>query len=248
MTGLPVLTLDPVTACLAAEGVVTAIPRKQAAPAWVVGQRVGIHASRSLAVIDNLPGDCEGKSEAGWVYGYVGPYQVGYCCRTSDEGTRGDTFIVKADGSEPGVDFDVDARLALGCIVASATLRACVPIVEGTDELAAAEPRPCVVWSNSTELTAYFDPSWDGMELDDQLPYGDWSPGRWAWLLEGVAHVRDRCPWCWDTGGVCPECNEDWCGLCGNEPGEPRCRACAGAARCAPVPFRGGPGLRRWTP
>jgi len=64
-----------------------------------------------------------------------------------------------------------------------------------------------------------------------QRPYGDFTPGRWAWLLDDIAPTTERCPWCVDWGYErvgCPVCEDD--------------------GQCEPVPAKGRQGFWRWTP
>ena len=148
-------------------------------------------------------------------------------------------------------------RLPLGAMVGTARVVDAVPIVEGTDELTAAGPRPCVVMVGES-LTLYHPSNpgglADGADLDDQLPYGVWRPGRWAWLLGGIQRTTERCPGCVDGGleeGIVPcvahrgQPMDEACFACWN--GEP-CPVCDGTGRCDPIPAKGRQGLWSWSP
>lgn len=96
------------------------------------------------------------------------------------------------------------------------------------------------------------------VDITDQLPYGIWTPGRFAWLLDDVKPVTDRCPWCWGDGGFTEDSmvlygvpgGSDWadpCPVC--NPGGARSEPLGvGAYGCDPVPVRGRERLWRWTP
>lgn len=76
-------------------------------------------------------------------------------------------------------------------------------------------------------------------DVSDQLPFGDFSPGRYAWLLDDVKSTTKRCPRCWGEGTLPPE---DWpCDLCSLPEDTIR-----GSGFCTPVPMRGRQGL--WIP
>jgi hypothetical protein len=91
-------------------------------------------------------------------------------------------------------------RMPLGAIVAVAELIDCLPIVD--------KPRedvPAYVWPVPAEPDVHDDHLWlrytKGTpvqyrcdELGDQLPYGDFTPGRWAWILGRVKRVPRAIP------------------------------------------------------
>lgn len=72
----------------------------------------------------------------------------------------------------------------LGAIVAVCDLVDVVPILEPTVELALADPRPCVV-PYGDELSLWRGNA-AGWGIDDQLAYGDFTPGRFAWILDNI--------------------------------------------------------------
>lgn len=118
------------------------------------------------------------------------------------------------------------STLPLGAIVATARLVDCVPMVQ--DGWPAKEPwRPALVIEGDT-LTLYRtgEPD-DSTDVDDQLPLGDFAPGRWAWLLEDIKPTTERCPWCMGEF-------DGWCSLCDDQ------------LTCDPIPARGRQGLWEW--
>lgn len=87
-------------------------------------------------------------------------------------------------------------------------------------------------------------------EISDQLPYADWSPGRWAWRLELLERletpVRE-----YDADLDCDvaDCSTSYCaGANGwSGPEYPICDGCnANGTRAMTVPVRGRPGI--WHP
>jgi hypothetical protein len=136
-----------------------------------------------------------------------------------------------------GKSYYEASSLPLGAVVASATLTACLPIKSPPDSAYGCVyygHRGLWIWGGEV------DPPRD---ISDQLPYGDWSPGGWAWLLDDVAPTTERCPWCWGQGWVHVSNRFGTAAF-----GEADCRVCAGAGRCDPVPARGRPGVWRWKP
>jgi activating signal cointegrator 1 len=134
----------------------------------------------------------------------------------------------KEDGrtlSRDGQCFD----LPLGAIVGSAVVVDCVPIVTPADvqadlEIAVSEATGRLYvwdWTNDTER-----------DVTDQTPLGDFTPGRWAWLIADAQPVERRCPACW--GGTTSPF--------------PHCRVCLNCGDSLPVPARGRLGWWEWTP
>lgn len=124
--------------------------------------------------------------------------------------------------------------LPLGAVVGSGIITASLDIVEGpsyrSDVFVSLWPDG-KLWSGGTDIS-------------DQLPYGDWTPGRFAWQIEQAAPTTERCPRCWgefdgksrleDRQGqrvrvwdVCPVCEDE--------------------NRCGPIPATGRQGWWTWT-
>lgn len=148
----------------------------------------------------------------------------------------------------------VTRSLPLGAIVATANLLDCVPIV---DDGAA---RNCVdVRVGHPEAGAVLrldrtEPGWPTTLVEtitdvlDQLPYGDFTPGRWAWLLDDVKPTTERCPACWpDENGMVDVDQTHRVPLRYVTPDE-RCLTCDGKGSCDPVPVKGHQRLWRWNP
>jgi hypothetical protein len=183
---------------------------------------IAIHAGKTIDGIRTLPGDCEGSVEGDWRYGYIGDYQASFCFRSGDEGRRGNAEMVKTDGASSAPDFE--GTLPLGAIVATARLVDCLPIIDDGPALAP--------YLNPALATLRLIDAHDGgtpIDIADQLPYGDFTPGRWAWLLEDAQPTTERCPYC--MGIFFP------------------CRRCAdGLLALHPIPAKGAQGLWEWRP
>lgn len=157
------------------------------------GDDLAIVCGLSPQAVWDLPGDCEGKTEAGHVYGYVtNDHQAGYCIRTSDEGTRGDVFL-----SGPGTDEP--SYFTAGTVLAVVTYAGALPISASPDDIA---PR---IWLNEWANTLFHvgpgTPSDAGTyetrpvtEITEQLPWGEFTHGRWAWELTNVRRLTDPVP------------------------------------------------------
>lgn len=134
------------------------------------------------------------------------------------------------------------SALPLGRIVASGVLTAAVP----TD---------CINVNNAffnrarpeAEHRAWWpDPHDDRVHVHaDEIPWGDFSPGRWAWLFSDLARVEDRCPWCdprfTDLAGQV--CGAGVAVVPGHTVGSGwdwvPCPVCDGAGSCPPIPVKG---------
>lgn len=158
------LTLWQPWASLVAEGVKTIETRSWPAPQSLIGERIAIHAS---------------KKKVGW--GADCPYEVW-------------APLFRID--QPGRLVET---LPLGEVIATARLADCVPIMP-------AEPRGAYVSEFDDEgdsphqrgglwLTGYRRNEWSGayngtpLRIEEQRPFGDYAPNRWAWLLDDVQKI-----------------------------------------------------------
>ena len=79
-------------------------------------------------------------------------------------------------------------RLPLGAVVATARITDVVPIVtvEGSED----RPGPWITVSDRG--LGYWRGQFHVAErISDQLPYGDWTCGRWAWRLDDIVKLRE---------------------------------------------------------
>lgn len=135
-------------------------------------------------------------------------------------------------------------ELPLGAVVASCNLVDVVPIRESAEDgvatvshmfIPAPKESPHAVNGRVEQL--WLDDGRSCLPINDQLPYGDFTPGRYAWLLEDIKPVEERCPACW--GDVWKEdADHDiwrWC------------KVCRAQGKCRPIPTKGRQGLWEWT-
>jgi activating signal cointegrator 1 len=160
---------------------------------------LAIHAALTTKGFDLLTGDCDGKQEGDWRYGYIGDWQASYCFRTGDEGTRGDAEMVNLeDGGH--------VALPLGAVVAKANMTECLHIT-------AWNPTPMMLGETLPRWAArlldvpgemlvrdYLDvprvPPGDpeAEDLTDEIPYGDFTPGRYGYLLADIEALPEPVP------------------------------------------------------
>lgn len=173
------LTIRQPWATLIALGVKTIETRSWRAPKALIGQRIAIHAGATRGSVFNV---------------------LKAAVRDLDSDAIALCNALYALDIEP-----ID--LPLGAIVATATLADCVPMVSWSPlngpAAWAAHMIPC---EGSERLLLLRDAEMgaealriDGplpAEIDatDQLPLGDFQPGRWAWMLTDIDQLLDPIP------------------------------------------------------
>lgn len=155
------LTIRQPWASLIALGVKTIETRSWRAPQSLIGQTIAIHAGKW-------------QPEPGNEYG-TGWWWHDDC---------GDPIIVE---QKPAHGWN-QAPAPLGAIVATATLADCLPMVDAEDyeygDVTA--PHLAVLPSGSAAWWYASDEDQIGRDVSGQVPYGDFQPGRWAWMLTDV--------------------------------------------------------------
>lgn len=135
-----------------------------------------------------------------------------------------------------------------GAIVATARLVDCVPMVEDCDDFSDSPALLEVLERLDGSTLLRFWPEGlveedEWIDVSDQLPYGDFAPGRWAWLLDDIAPTTERCPWCMGRHAEAASHDPETCDWC-----NPLCPVCGGVGRCDPVPAKGRQRVWYWTP
>lgn len=185
----------------------------RARPRLEPGQEVWVHAGKEAPKIKTLPGFTDITGE---------PRAEGHECAWLDCRTYPNTVI----------------PLPLGAVLSRHRLAEVVPIVR--TEVAGRDQRAvhvCVDRIYMAETVGYMLPLDNCADISDQLPYSDWSPGRWAWRLELIERLETPVA---EYPMACDDC-ADW--GCPN----PHARAhLQDGSRRVLVPVRGRPGI--WHP
>ena len=177
---MKVLSLHQPYATLIAVGQKTIETRSWRAPASMIGQRFAVHAAQKR------PADYWCRSNADPIYpsALFPLYDRGRCI-DEQETADGEWWRYRWAGP-------------LGCVVATARLADCVPMV-----VTPTYPHPCVILGSAFDQspTMYFpyprgvSAEDDGSRIiDDDVPFGDFRPGRFAWLLDEVQPLDTPIP------------------------------------------------------
>lgn len=124
------------------------------------------------------------------------------------------------------------SSLTLGAIVASCELTDVVPVSHIDSDWGRTEDR--VIDIPMFRGLHLYHSGQKSVVIEDQRPYGDFTPGRYAWLLSDIAPTTERCPRCLGHGTV----NEGCWQVC--------CPVCDGKTVCEPVSAKGRQGLWEW--
>jgi ASCH domain-containing protein len=287
-TGLPAISLWQPWASLIALGVKRIETRSWPCPAKYIGERVLIHAAKRPLPLGGIhvPAiryDFRSWEEAAAYNGqswlaidtitdsaFKGPQPCNPRTgrqRRIPKRAQTPTLFWPHSGPhhrprEDNPEYTHTEYLPLGAILATATITASLPIVDLYDSGHGA----CVVAGARSVGALTLWPKWPASAPEptttsaaDQLPYGDFTPGRWAWLLDDVAPTTERCPSCNGMGWTCYSGEARY-----NGDDEVRlvrpgtcieghrlhdvCAVCDGAGWCDPVPAKGRQGFWRWTP
>ena len=129
---------------------------------------------------------------------------------------------------------EIACHLHPGHVVGSVVVEDVVPIAgKGACSYHDHERHVCL----SDDLLAVMGPR--PLDISDQIPWGIWTPGRWAWKLTDPVRTDEQCPNdCARFDGRVPGhtmgSNWDWV----------PCPVCNGKGKCSPIPVRGHQGLQ----
>lgn len=176
--------------------------RSHPCPPKHIGQRIAIHAARKLWRPPCDEWDYEDN------------------CTFYNLGEHVQVVFRDAPGGAPHIYIDGDRHdLPLGAVVATAIITASLPMIEWRDadndvgcevnygggwlyppanpplEWIRAHPQRIKIEADCLEHQGL-----DGVQdlrrdISDQLPYGDWTPGHWAWQLDNVEPLTTPVPW-----------------------------------------------------
>ena len=179
------LTIWQPWASLVAEGVKTIETRSWPVPAALVGQRIGIHAAARKPV----------------PYGEVGDWCWG------SPGFGDDEFWLARIESRDGytghpIPEIIGEPMPLGAVVATAVLADCLPVIGPGDEIDLSRP---YIARSRERLYEWLEDE-PQVEITEQEPYGDFTPGRWGWVLEEIEKLPEPVPargkqglWKWEN-------------------------------------------------
>lgn len=202
------------------------------------GERIAIHAAARRPKVPS----------------YYGPWCV-------DEHPAYGLYVDEHDG------LGRELTLSLGAIVGTVVVAAALPIVRLYSETP--EPRDGALVNDGHGLTLHPPslrppPGRSSAEGDvsDQLPLGNFTPGRWGWLLTDPKPTTEQCPACGGAeaftctdpiidapDGAAGVEHQGWLyDRIGDEWVPQACPTCRSLRRCGPVPVRGRQGVWEWTP
>lgn len=153
--------------------------RDWTAPRSLIGQRIAIHAAATKRPVAELL-----KAEA---FGeLVDPGE------DDPFGVRPARAVLDAVRSAFGEPVD----LPLGAVVGTAVLAACVPMIDDQDGFCSGPQDPACIMLNARQQRARYWRRGDrmGVDVTDQLPFGWFAGGRWAWVLADVEPFDEPTP------------------------------------------------------
>ena len=132
-----------------------------------------------------------------------------------------------------------EIEMPRGYLIGTARLVATVPMVDGWTWQALRDDEQAILLFDPPHETVGYPTTaatWrqaQGVyrDIDDQIPYGLYQPGRHAWILADARPTSERCPACLNT-----------------EPSAGECPHCHGTHACEPVQTGGKQGWWYWTP
>lgn len=178
------------------------VTRSRPCPPKHIGQRIAIHAAKRVPDVDE-----GGFGNIGGEFGIdftktIFPTEPGHPWHPL---AVGDWYAYQRP-NPPG-RVETVFPLPLGAVAATAVVARSLPILAldqdpspGRDEwvphIAPARFAGLVLWDYPGEyIECVGRYGWKHADISDQLLYGDWTPGRWAWELTDVEPLAEPVPW-----------------------------------------------------
>lgn len=164
---------------------------------------------------------------------------------------------------KPLLDPDEPGRLAelmsFGAILGTVEVSRVVPVVWSAEEQPGWWPEGKPIIDTHTEggvryLILWNPPSGapgdeaDERDISDQVPYGHWTPGGWAWELADPIPTTKQCPWPECEEGSIPALNPLSPAMTAFGEALDACPVCDCEGSCPPIPVKGKQGVWEWTP
>jgi hypothetical protein len=184
---IKVLTLHQPYASLIALEVKRWETRSRPAPKALIGERIAIHAAARQPYNPNVDYDPDDPAMRVGDFLLDWGYDDNHHVAISGSGLDFYGFLLREDMEFGGRRWH---PLPLGAIVCTARLAASLPMVEDPDDvpdpiaLVEVGPSRLLLWPEGAVEDG------DEIDISDQRAFGDWRPGRWAWLLEDVVPVE----------------------------------------------------------
>lgn len=197
----------------------------------------------------------KGIETRSWKTNYRGPILIHSTLQITPEEIASMPIPVIHDVVWPALGFpsrpmpaSCSVVIPRGVIVASALLAHVLPIIAVRESPYEIHATPAVIavgparggrprlWHVVGDTAA---------DITDQVPYGDFTPGRFAWMLTDVKPTTERCPHCWGAGQNNEPIDEAHPEF---GPVASVCSTCGGPGKCEPVPAVGHQGLWNWNP
>jgi hypothetical protein len=183
---LPVLSLWQPWASLVALGVKAIETRSWCAPKSMFGRTIAIHATKRNPVKLSWHPD-----------GMMGRFTV------HQDGRGEPCYLLDFDWWRGGGGYQTPIYLPLGAIVATARLVECAPMLDvftGQPDSLLGQSPAVYVGPASLTLSHHFEVPARHIDISDQRLYGDFTPGRWAWLLSEITPVDPPVPFAGGQG------------------------------------------------
>lgn len=170
---------------------------------WSTSYRgpLAIHAAQRAPKVDNQ-------------YGWVGDYMLGLwapaldhvdpCDCDEDGEVAGDRCMARSHpahalfSDEGAHGWSLATTLPLGAVVATCRLVDVAPMIDlltgEPDELLGRSPALYLEPDTGLCLSHHFEAPVRHIDVSDQRPYGDFAPGRFAWLLEDIEPLAEPIP------------------------------------------------------